>query len=56
MPYNQISKGVSMLLSQLSTSLQSANEMINTPLTNDKLNVDNNFLDFVSHFDQGKYY
>ena len=56
MPYDQISKGVSMLLSQLSTSLQSANEMINTPLTNNKLNIDNNFLDFVSHFDLGKYY
>lgn len=56
MPYDQISKGVSTLLSQLSTDLQSANEMINTLLTNDKLNIDNNFLDFVSHFEQGKYY
>lgn len=51
MPYDQISKGISTLLSQLSTDLQPANEMINTLLTNYKFNVHNNFLDFVSHFD-----
>jgi len=56
MPYDQISQGVLKILSQFSTDLRSANEMINTLLTNDKLNVDNNFLNFVSNFEQGKYY
>ncbi|WP_291564381.1 MULTISPECIES: hypothetical protein [unclassified Clostridium] len=56
MPYDQVSQGVLKILSQFSTDLRSANEMINTLLTNDKLNVDDNFLNFVSHFEQGKYY
>ncbi len=56
MPYDQISQGVLKTLSQFSTDIRSANEMVNTLLTNDKLNVDANFLNFVSHFDQGKYY